>query len=120
MHKREKPPLPYRLRNEGWWLVDQPRATVILIPFARRARRQSGWEPSGKPGHDIVVRCRAELLQPPWCRHPGVRGSDEGWYRTLQQNWRAWSFRDWRLLGYLDSKGPFVVPHRIEPYLPGR
>ncbi|WP_352632243.1 DUF4173 domain-containing protein [Mesorhizobium sp. M0496] len=50
----------------------------------------------------------------------GRRGSDEGWYRTLQQNWRAWSFRDWRLLGYLDSKGPFVVPHRIEPYLPGR
>ncbi|UVK42619.1 DUF4173 domain-containing protein [Mesorhizobium sp. AR07] len=35
----------------------------------------------------------------------GVRGSDEGWYRTLQQNWRAWSFRDWRLLAYLDTRG---------------
>ncbi|RUX91092.1 MULTISPECIES: DUF4173 domain-containing protein [unclassified Mesorhizobium] len=47
------------------------------------------------------------------------RGSDEGWYRAVQQNWRAWSFRDWRLLGYLDSKGPFVVPDRIEPHMPG-
>ncbi|WP_136616103.1 MULTISPECIES: DUF4173 domain-containing protein [Mesorhizobium] len=50
----------------------------------------------------------------------GLRGSDEGWYRTLQQNWRAWSFRDWRLLGYLDTKGPFVVPDRTEPHVPGR
>lgn len=45
----------------------------------------------------------------------GRRGSDEGWYRAVQQNWRAWSFRDWRLLGYLDSKGPFVVPDVPEP-----
>ncbi|MER8585559.1 hypothetical protein NKH19_09935 [Mesorhizobium sp. M1338] len=37
MHKRAKPRLPYRLRNEGWWLVDQPRATAILIPFARKS-----------------------------------------------------------------------------------
>ncbi|MFC3326512.1 DUF4153 domain-containing protein [Mesorhizobium cantuariense] len=50
----------------------------------------------------------------------GLRGSDEGWYRTLQQNWRAWSFRDWRLLGYLDTRGPFVVPDRTEPSMPGR
>lgn len=50
----------------------------------------------------------------------GVRGSDEIWYRTIQQNWRAWSFRDWRLLRYLDTKGPFVIPSAIEPSMPGR
>ncbi|SDA51986.1 DUF4173 domain-containing protein [Mesorhizobium qingshengii] len=50
----------------------------------------------------------------------GVRGSDEGWYRTLQQNWRAWSFRDWRLNRYLDRRGPLVIPSATEPYVPGR
>jgi hypothetical protein len=50
----------------------------------------------------------------------GVRGSDEGWYRTLQQKWRAWSFRDWRLLGYLDIRGPFVIPSATRPSMPGR
>lgn len=49
----------------------------------------------------------------------GARGSDEGWYRTMQQNWRAWSFRDWRLLGYLDTRPPLVVPDVPEP-VPGR
>ncbi|WP_263495137.1 hypothetical protein [Mesorhizobium sp. CO1-1-8] len=28
--------MPYRLRSEGWWLVDPTRATAILIPFARK------------------------------------------------------------------------------------
>ncbi|MET2830071.1 DUF4153 domain-containing protein [Mesorhizobium shangrilense] len=50
----------------------------------------------------------------------GVRGSDERWYRTIQQNWRVWSFRDWRLLAYLDRRGPVVIPSVSEPYLPGR
>ncbi|PZV38656.1 DUF4173 domain-containing protein [Mesorhizobium kowhaii] len=50
----------------------------------------------------------------------GLRGSDEGWYRTLQQSWRAWSFRDWRLLAYLDTRGPVVVPDASKPYVPGR
>lgn len=50
----------------------------------------------------------------------GLRGSDEDWYRTLQQNWRAWSFRDWRLLAYLDTRGPVVVPDASKPYVPGR
>lgn len=50
----------------------------------------------------------------------GLRGSDEGWYRILQQNWRSWSFRDWRLLRYLDTRGPFVVPDPVEPSMPGR
>jgi hypothetical protein len=49
-----------------------------------------------------------------------LRDVDEGWYRAAQQNWRAWSFRDWRLLGYLDTRGPFVIPSAIEPSMPGR
>ncbi|MFD1982090.1 DUF4173 domain-containing protein [Mesorhizobium newzealandense] len=48
------------------------------------------------------------------------RRSDEGWYRALQQNWRAWSFRDWRLLAYLDTRGPVVVPDASKSFGPGR
>ncbi|WP_027055471.1 DUF4173 domain-containing protein [Mesorhizobium erdmanii] len=48
----------------------------------------------------------------------GLRASDEDWYRGVQRNWRAWSFRDWRLLRYLDSKGSLVLP--AQPSLPGR
>ncbi|TGV52749.1 DUF4173 domain-containing protein [bacterium M00.F.Ca.ET.141.01.1.1] len=44
-----------------------------------------------------------------------LRGVDEGWYRSLQENWRSWSFRDWRLLRYLDSRRPIVVPGVAEP-----
>jgi len=40
MHKRAKPhwSVPQRLRTEGWWLVDPPRANpmAIVIPFARK------------------------------------------------------------------------------------
>ncbi|BCG77421.1 DUF4153 domain-containing protein [Mesorhizobium sp. 113-3-3] len=50
----------------------------------------------------------------------GLRASDEDWYRTVQRNWRAWSFRDWRLLAYLDSKGSLVLPQPTQPSLPGR
>lgn len=48
------------------------------------------------------------------------RGNDEDWHRTVQQNWRAWSFRDWRLLRYLDSRGSLVLPQPSQPSLPGR
>ncbi|TPK39211.1 hypothetical protein FJ492_22550 [Mesorhizobium sp. B2-5-4] len=41
--------LPYRLRSEGWWLVDPPRAkpAAIVIPFVRphRARKIHGRGP---------------------------------------------------------------------------
>ncbi|ESY90154.1 DUF4153 domain-containing protein [Mesorhizobium sp. LNHC229A00] len=43
-----------------------------------------------------------------------LRGVDEGWYRSLQENWRSWSFRDWRLLRYLDKRRP-IVPSVAEP-----
>ncbi len=41
-------------------------------------------------------------------------------YRTAQKNWRAWSFRDWRLLRTLDKHGPLANPAVTEPYAPGR
>ncbi|TIQ01990.1 MAG: DUF4173 domain-containing protein, partial [Mesorhizobium sp.] len=47
-------------------------------------------------------------------------GQDEARYRAAQENWRAWSFRDWRLLRTLDTAIPFVVPQGSEPFAPGR
>ena len=40
-------------------------------------------------------------------------------YRTEQKNWRAWSFRDWRLLRTLDKHGPLANPAVSQPYAPG-
>lgn len=45
---------------------------------------------------------------------------DEAAYRAEQKNWRAWSFRDWRLIRTLDKRGPLVVPQPSQPYEPGR
>lgn len=50
----------------------------------------------------------------------GLRASDEGLYRAVHRNWRAWSFRDGRLNRYLDSKGSLVLPQPSLPSLPGR
>ncbi|MBZ9796945.1 DUF4173 domain-containing protein [Mesorhizobium sp. ES1-4] len=49
-----------------------------------------------------------------------LRGVDEGWYRNALENWRAWSFRDRRLLFYLDTRALPVIPSVSEPYPPGR
>ena len=40
-------------------------------------------------------------------------------YRTEQKNWRAWSFRDWRLLRALDKRGMLANPAVSQPYAPG-
>jgi hypothetical protein len=40
-------------------------------------------------------------------------------YRTEQKNWRAWSFRDWRLLRALDKRGTLANPAVSQPYAPG-
>ncbi|MER8389831.1 DUF4173 domain-containing protein [Mesorhizobium sp. M1428] len=45
---------------------------------------------------------------------------DEARFRASQENWRGWSFRDWRLNRVLDRRGPFVVPPMSEPFMPGR
>ncbi|MEP6566186.1 MAG: DUF4173 domain-containing protein, partial [Mesorhizobium sp.] len=50
----------------------------------------------------------------------GVDAMNEAHYRTIQRNWRAWSFRDWRLLRYLDRNGALANPAVSEPYAPGR
>jgi hypothetical protein len=49
----------------------------------------------------------------------GRREFDESRYRAAQERWRAWSFRAWRLLRYLDNRGPFVIPSTVSP-VPGR
>ncbi|RWA65296.1 DUF4173 domain-containing protein [Mesorhizobium sp.] len=51
---------------------------------------------------------------------PDLRRQDEIHWRAEQKNWRAWSFRDWRLARYLDKSGPLVVPQPAEPSMPGR
>lgn len=50
----------------------------------------------------------------------GVDALHEAYYRTVQRNWRAWSFRDWRLLRYLEENGALANPAVSEPYVPGR
>ncbi|KUM23720.1 hypothetical protein AU467_07645 [Mesorhizobium loti] len=49
----------------------------------------------------------------------GVRPVDEGCYRAVLDHWRAWSFRDWRLLRYLDKRGSLANPAVTQPYAPG-
>ncbi|TPL77745.1 hypothetical protein FJ954_03575 [Mesorhizobium sp. B2-3-15] len=46
MHKRAKPRLPYRLRSEGWWLVDPQRANPAAtpIPFVRKSPPPWRWD----------------------------------------------------------------------------
>ncbi|RWF11738.1 MAG: DUF4173 domain-containing protein, partial [Mesorhizobium sp.] len=43
----------------------------------------------------------------------------EAHYRASQKNWRAWSFRDWRLLRYLEKNGALADPAVTQPYAPG-
>jgi hypothetical protein len=33
-----------------------------------------------------------------------ARANDEEYFRRMQMNWRSWSFRDWRLMRYLDER----------------
>ncbi|TIV97045.1 MAG: DUF4173 domain-containing protein, partial [Mesorhizobium sp.] len=48
----------------------------------------------------------------------GIRPVDEGCYRAVLNHWRAWSFRDWRLLRYLDRRGALANPAVTQPYAP--
>lgn len=49
-----------------------------------------------------------------------ARRENEGWYRAVLSQWRAWSFRGWRLLRTLDKQGPLANPAVTQPYTPGR
>ena len=48
-------------------------------------------------GRDILLDRRFAYLA-------ADRDNFEGWFRREQENWRAWTFRDWRLLRWLDGK----------------
>ncbi|MBA1143597.1 DUF4153 domain-containing protein [Mesorhizobium neociceri] len=39
-------------------------------------------------------------------------------YLAEQKQWRAWSFRGWRLVKVLDKRGPLVLPPAEQPLLP--
>jgi hypothetical protein len=43
------------------------------------------------------------------------RRVDENFYRRQLQNWRAWSFRDWRLMRYLDGLPPLPPRDPLAP-----
>ena len=79
--------------------------------------------PGALPAFDRFLMYQASTSTPdqPRRRELAVgRAEDEADYRGRQKNWRAWSFRDWRLLPYLDKRGPLVVPQASEPVVPGR
>ncbi|TPN83835.1 DUF4173 domain-containing protein [Mesorhizobium sp. CU2] len=48
-----------------------------------------------------------------------ARRENESWYRVTLNHWRAWSFRDWRLLRTLDKRGLPANPAVNQPYAPG-
>lgn len=79
--------------------------------------------PGALPALDRFLMYQASTSTPdqPRQRELAVgRAEDEADYRGRQKNWRAWSFRDWRLLAYLDNRGPLVVPQASEPVVPSR
>ncbi|CCV10558.1 DUF4173 domain-containing protein [Mesorhizobium sp. STM 4661] len=79
--------------------------------------------PGALPALDRFIEQQSKTIavgEPTYRALLAVHKSDKARYRTAQENWRAWSFRDWRLLRYLDRQGPFVVPDGFEPFVPGR
>ncbi|QPC90036.1 DUF4173 domain-containing protein [Mesorhizobium sp. INR15] len=77
--------------------------------------------PAAFPAFDRFLDHQGKTAGDPALRQlAGVRIEEDDAFRLLLQNWRAWSFRDWRLLRYLDRRGPPVVPRVSEPSLPGR
>jgi len=79
--------------------------------------------PAAFPALDRLIAQQSNTVaagEIPYRQLVAVQKSEKIRYRAGQQNWRAWSFRDWRLLAYLDRTGPFVIPSGSEPYPPGR
>ncbi|PDQ19489.1 hypothetical protein CN311_19265 [Mesorhizobium sanjuanii] len=79
--------------------------------------------PAALPALDRFIEQQSKTIAVGWPSYRtllAVHKSDKARYRTAQENWRAWSFRDWRLLRYLDRQGPFVVPDGFESFVPGR
>lgn len=79
--------------------------------------------PSSWPALDRFLEHQAEMNAasvPSYRQLARLLGQDQARYRAGQENWRAWSFRDWRLPRTLDTYIPFVVPQGSEPFAPGR
>jgi hypothetical protein len=69
--------------------------------------------PAAFPAIDAFLASPANSANPAAPEIAGWRADDEYWYRGDMQRWRAWSFREWRLMRYLDGRPP--LPHRDPP-----
>jgi hypothetical protein len=60
--------------------------------------------PQALPAIDEFLAGRDILLDQQLAYLAAERDNLEGWFRREQENWRAWTFRDWRLRRWLDGK----------------
>jgi hypothetical protein len=60
--------------------------------------------PAAFPAIDRYLAGRNVVLDPVLSELFSSRTMAEDWFRHDHENWRAWSFRDWRLLNYLDTR----------------
>ena len=60
--------------------------------------------PAAFPAIDRYLAGRDVVLDPVLSELFSSRSLAEEWFRHDHENWRAWSFRDWRLLQYLDGR----------------
>lgn len=61
--------------------------------------------PAAFPAIDVFLAGRDMAALDQAVAHvANARVADEAHYREAQKNWRAWSFRDWRLMRYLNSR----------------
>ena len=60
--------------------------------------------PAAFPAIDRYLAGRDVVLDPVLSELFSSRTLAEEWFRHDHENWRAWSFRDWRLMQYLDGR----------------
>jgi hypothetical protein len=60
--------------------------------------------PAAFPAIDAFISAQGAIGRPEFDTFVRIRIGDEARFRLEQQDWRAWSFRDWRLLRYLDER----------------
>lgn len=60
--------------------------------------------PQALPAIDAFLAGRDTLLDQQLAYVAAQRDNLEGWFRREQENWRAWTFRDWRLVRWLDEQ----------------
>ena len=59
--------------------------------------------PAAFPAIDRYLAGRDAVLDPALSELFSWRTMTEDWFRQYHENWRAWSFREWRLMQYLDA-----------------